>query len=99
MDQSSRPFDVTEPTYTTDGFLNAITGNLVITAGPEPVESPYHETWILKKIAGIQPALIGPPQQWYLHLRLEMRKTGQCFAEKSRSPSITNNCKHKRNYC
>ena len=43
MQQSSRSFDGTDPTYTTEDFLNAITANMVMTAGPEHTDSPYHE--------------------------------------------------------
>ena len=43
MQQSLRPFDVTEPTYTIEDFLRAITANMVMTAGPEQTDSPYHE--------------------------------------------------------
>ena len=31
MQQSLRPFDGTNPTYTTEDFLNAITANMVMT--------------------------------------------------------------------
>ena len=48
-----------------EDFLNAITANMVMTAGPEQTVSPYHEAWILKRITMIQTALIGPAQQWY----------------------------------
>ena len=47
MQQSLRPFDGTDPTYTTKGFLNDITANIVMTAGPEQTDSPFHEAWIL----------------------------------------------------
>ena len=79
MQQSLRPFDGTDPTYTTEDFLNAITANMVMTAGPEQTDSPYHEAWILKQIAMIQTALIGPAQQWYSHLPPEIRKNWQAF--------------------
>ena len=36
---------------------------MVITAGPEQTDSPFHEACILKRIAMIQTALMGPPQQ------------------------------------
>ena len=43
MQQSLRPFHGTDPTYTTEDFLKAITANLVMTAGPEQTDSPFHE--------------------------------------------------------
>ena len=76
MQQSLRPFDGTDPTYTTEAFLNAITANMVKTAGPDQTDSPYHETWILKRIAMIQTALMGPSQQWYSYLPLEELASG-----------------------
>ena len=79
MQQSLRPFECTDPNYTTEDFLNAITANMVITVGPEQKDSPYHEAWILKRIAMIQTALIGRAQQWDSHLLLEMKKNGQAF--------------------
>ena len=63
IQQSLCPFDGTDPNYTTENFLNAITANMAMTAGPEQNDSPFHETWILKRIAMIQTALIGPAQQ------------------------------------
>ena len=60
MQQSLRPFDGTDSTYTTEDFLNAITANMVMTARAEQSDSPFHEVWILKRIAMIQTALIEP---------------------------------------
>ena len=50
-----------------------------MTAGPEQTDSPFHETWILRRIAMIQTALIGPAQQWYSHLSLDIKKNSQAF--------------------
>ena len=79
MQPSLRPFDGTDPTYTTEDFLNAITANKVMTAGPEQTDSPFHESWILKRIAMIQTDLIGPAQQWYSHLPIDIKKDSQAF--------------------
>ena len=43
MQQSLRPSDGTDLTYTTEDFLNAITSNMVTTAAPEQTVSPYHK--------------------------------------------------------
>ena len=74
MQQSLRPFIGTDPTYTPVDFLNAITANMVMTAGPEQTDSTYNEAWILKRIAMIERALIGPAQQWFSHLPLEKKE-------------------------
>ena len=99
LQQSLRPFDGIDPTYTTEDFLNAITANMVMTAGPEQTDSSYHEALILKRIAMIQTALIGPAQQWYSHLPLDIKKDSQPFAANFGKHSIINNRKHKRKYC
>ena len=79
MQQSLRPFDGTDPTYITEDFLNAITAIMAMMARSEQIDSPYHEAWILKRIAMIQTALVGPAQQWYLHLPLDIEKNWQAF--------------------
>ena len=96
MEQSLRPTDGTDPTYSTEDFLNAITANMVMTAGPETLDYTNHETWILKKIAMIQTALIGPAQQWYSPLPLETKITGKRFVVNFKRHLIFNNRKHKR---
>ena len=50
---------------------------MVMTAGPEQIDSPFHEAWILKRIAMIQTALIGPTEQWYSHLPIDIKKNWQ----------------------
>ena len=97
LQQSLRPFDGTDPTYPTEDFLNAITAIMVMTAGPEQNDSPFHETWIFKRIAKIQTPIIGPAQQWYSHLPLYIKK-GKRFAVNSRKHLITNNRKHEQNF-
>ena len=52
---------------------------MVKTAGPEQTHSPYQEAWILKRVAMIQMAGIGPAQQWFSHLPLEIKKNWQPF--------------------
>ena len=72
---------------------------MVMTAGPEQTDSPYHEAWILKWIAMIQTALIGPAQHLYLHLPLDIKKNRQSFRlEFQKKHLIINNRKHKKNY-
>ena len=79
MQQSLRPFDGTDLTYTTDDFLNAITANIVMAARPEQTDSRCHKAWILKRIAMIQTSLIVPAQQWFSHLILEIKKNWKAF--------------------
>ena len=43
MQEPLRPFDGTEPTYTTDEILNAMTANMVMVAETKQIDSPYYE--------------------------------------------------------
>ena len=78
---------------------------MVTTSGLEQTDSPIHEAWIFKRIAMIQTALIGPAQQWYLHLPLDIKKNWQAFCEISeniRLSTIANTSEiftRKRNTC
>ena len=51
MQQSLRPFDGNDSTYTAEVFTNTITANMVMTAGPKQVDSPYHGAKIEKNEA------------------------------------------------
>ena len=97
IQHSLRPCDGTDPTYTTEDFLNAITANMVMTAGPEQTDSPYHEAWILKRIAMIQTALIGTTMVITPSTR-DKKRTGKRFAANFKKRLKTNNRKHKQNY-
>ena len=95
MQQPLQPFDGTDSTFTTENILNALLAIMVMTAGPEQVNSPRHETCILKQNAMIQTALTGPAQQWYSHLNIEFKRTGKLFRENFRRHLIINNRTHK----
>ena len=45
----------------------------------EQTYSPFHGAWILKRIAMMLTALIGPAQQWYSHLPLDIKNIWQGF--------------------
>ena len=50
---SNRPlmvFTGTDPEYSVEDFLNAVTANLVLNIGPEPINTPLHQNWIHRRI-------------------------------------------------
>ena len=98
MQQLLRPFDGTDPTYSTEDFLNAIPASMVVTAGTEQIESPYNKVRNLKWIAMIQTALKSPAQQCYSYLPLEIKKNWQAFCQAFEIHLITNNRKQKRTF-
>ena len=98
MQQSLRPNDCTDPTYTTEDFLNAITANMVTVAGPEQTDSAYHEAWILKRISMIKTAPHRHGTTVVLKFTTRKKRTGKRFAVNFKSHSIINNLKHKRKF-
>ena len=37
-------FTGTDPDYSVEGYLNAVTANLILNIGPEPVITPLHQS-------------------------------------------------------
>ena len=55
----------TDPEYSLEDYLNAVTANLILNIGPEPVYMPLHQNWIHRRTALIQTALVGAAQEWF----------------------------------
>ena len=56
-------FSGTDPEYSVDGYLIAVTANLILNIGPEPVKTPLHQKWIQRRTALIQTTLDGAAQK------------------------------------
>ena len=56
-------FTGTDPEYSVEDFLNAVTANLILNVGPEPIKTPLHQNWIHRRTALIQTTLDGAPQK------------------------------------
>ena len=50
-------FTETDPEYSVEDYLNAVTANLILNIGPEPINTPLHQNWIHRRTALIQTAL------------------------------------------
>ena len=62
-------FTGTDPEYSVEGYLNAVTANLFLNVGLEPNKTPFHQNWIHRRTAIIQTTLDGGAQngfQFYL---------------------------------
>ena len=51
-------FTSTYPEYSVEDYLNAVTANLILNIGPEPINTPLHQNWIQRRTALIQPPLM-----------------------------------------
>ena len=56
-------FTGTDPEYSVEDYLNAVTANLFLNIGPEPVNTPLHQNWIYRRTALIQTTLGGAAQK------------------------------------
>ena len=51
---SNKPLMVstgTDPEYSVEDYLNAVTSNLVLNIGPEPINTPLDQNWIQRRTA------------------------------------------------
>ena len=56
-------FTSTDPEYSVEDYLNAITANLILNIGPEQVNTPLHQNWIQRRTASIQTTHDGAAQK------------------------------------
>ena len=56
-------FTGTDPEYSVEDFLNAVTAKLILNIGPEPINTPPHQCWIHRRTALIQDTLDGAAQK------------------------------------
>ena len=56
-------FTGTDPEYSVEDYLSAVTANLILHIGPEPIITPLHRNWIQSRTALIQTTLDGAAQK------------------------------------
>ena len=66
-------FTGTDPEYSVENYLNAVTANLILNIGPEPINTPLHQNWIHRRTALIQTTLDGAAQKWFSVLPIEIK--------------------------
>ena len=71
----------TDPEYSVEDYLNAVTANLILNIGPEPVNTPLHQNWIHKRTALIQTTLDGAAQKWFSVLPIEIKSYWKRFTQ------------------
>ena len=54
-------------------YLNAVTANLILNIGPEPINTPLHQNCIHRRTASIQTTLDGAAQKWFSVLPIEKK--------------------------
>ena len=92
-----RVFTGTDPEYSVEDYLNAVTANLILNIGPEPVNTPLHQNWIHIRTALIQSTLDGAAQKWFPILCIEKKNQIGKYSHKNSQKCLilkeTNNIK------
>ena len=71
-------FTGTDPEYS---VLTAVTANLILNIGPEPINTPLHQNWIHRRTALIQTTLDGAAQKWFSVLPIEIKSNWKRFTQ------------------
>ena len=74
--QSNKPlmvFTCTDPEYSVEEYLNAVTANLILNIGPETIITPLHQNWIHRRTALKQTTLDGAAQKWFSVVPIEIK--------------------------
>ena len=93
-------FTGTDPEYSVEDYLNAVTANLIINIGPEPINTPLHQNWIHRRTALIQTTLVGEAQKWFSVLPIEKKSDWKRFTQEfSKMFDSERNKQHQRVLC
>ena len=66
-------FTVTNPENSVEDFLNAVTANLILNVGPEPVNTPSHLNWLHGRTDLIQTTPDGAAQKRFSVLTIDIK--------------------------
>ena len=93
-------FTGTDPEYSVEDYLNAVTANLTSNIGPEPINTPLHQNWIHRRTALIQTTLDGAAQKWFSVLPIEKKSDWKRFTQEfSKMFDSERNKQHQRVLC
>ena len=100
---SNKPLMVfigTDPEYSVEDYLNAVTANLILNIGPEPINTPLHQNWIHRRTALIQTTLDGAAQKWFSVLPIDIKTNWKRFIQEfSKMFGFERNKQHQRVLC
>ena len=74
-------FTGTDPEYSVEDYLIAVTASLILNIGPEPVNTPLDQNWIHRRTALIQTTLDGAGQKWFSVLPIEKKSDWKIFTQ------------------
>ena len=90
-------FTGTDPEYSVEDYLNAVTANLILNIGPEPNNTPLHQRWIHRRTALIQTTLDDAAQKWFSVLPIDIKTDWKRFTQEfSKMFDYERNKQHQR---
>ena len=93
-------FTGTDPEYLVEDYLNAVTANLILNIGPEPINTPLHQNWIHRRSALIQTTLDGAAQNWFSVLPIDIKSDWKRFTQEFSKMFVSErNKQHQRVLC
>ena len=93
-------FTGTDPEYSVEDYLNAVTANLILNIGPEPIRTPLHQNWIHRRTALIQTTLDGAAQKQFSVLHIGIKSEWKRFTQEfSKMFDSERNKQHQRVLC
>ena len=93
-------FTGTDPAYSVEDYLNAVTANLILNIGPEPINTPLHQNWIHRRTALVQTNLDGAAQKLFSVLPKEIKSDWKSFTQEfSKMFDSERNKQHQRVLC
>ena len=93
-------FTGTYPEYSVEDYLNAVTSNLILNIGPEPINTPLHQNRIHRGTALIQTTLDGAAQKRFSVLPKDVKTNWKRFTQEfSKMFDSERNKQHQRVLC
>ena len=90
-------FTGTDPEFSVEDYLNAVTANSILSIGPEPINTPLHQNWIHRHTALIQITLDGAAQKWFSVLQIDIKTNWNKFTQEfSKMFASERNKQHQR---
>ena len=72
-------FTGTDPELSVEDYLNAVTANLILKLGPEPINTPLRQNWIHRRTALIHTTLDGAAQKLFSVLPTDIKTDWKRF--------------------
>ena len=90
----------TDPEYSVENYLNAVTANLILNIVPGPNNTPLHQNCIHRRTALIQTTLDGAAQKWFSVLPIDIKSDWKRFTQKfSKNFDSERKKQHQRTLC